>query len=449
LRVDLAEAVRGRDELQRALAAAQQDVSSHQRALAEMAAERTRLEAAAEHSHAERKELSGRIDTTAAERSALLRAHEDASARIAELENDLRSVREQDLAAAERALAAEREARRLSEEAFAAAEARYQEETSELRDRLAVFTHEQTRLAKELEEKDLLLQSAEEDLTAAIDLSSDGSDDDSVLGIDRDYAPESAGSPALDGLAEVEAAVGGDCVLLDDEQVGGAAVVQLAEFGHRVSALAPTAESTDTFKDRAVACAAVNLAAPNAWAMLRHLRNGSGIPPVPLVAYALAASAPRGFWLGSVDFALLPVAQTNLVETLSRMVPNVKRVIAMSTDIDVMSEVRTQLTAARISTAVVLDGRQALDLVPTIRPEAAVLHLSPSCADVFRAIAGLRSAEISRDIPIIFLLDGEAQPREDAFLTAGLRTLSGRGDLVPGGLVDSLASAFDAYRVAA
>jgi len=96
--------------------------------------------------------------------------------------------------------------------------------------------------------------------------------------------------------------------------------------------------------------------------------------------------------------------------------------------------------------AVVLDGRQALDLVPTIRPEAAVLHLSPSCADVFRAIAGLRSAEITRDIPIIFLLDGEAQPREEAFLTAGLKVLSGRGSLAPEGLVDSLASAFEVYR---
>ena len=194
LRVDLAEAVRGRDELQRALAAAQQEVTSHQRALAEMAAERTRLETAAERSHAERKELSGRIDTTAAERGALQRAHDDAKGRVAALENELRTVREQELAAAQSALTAEREARQLSEEAFAAAEARYQEETSELRDRLAVFTHEQTRLAKELEEKDLLLQSAEDDLTAAIDLSVDGSDDDSVLDIDRDYAPESSGA---------------------------------------------------------------------------------------------------------------------------------------------------------------------------------------------------------------------------------------------------------------
>jgi CheY-like chemotaxis protein len=315
-----------------------------------------------------------------------------------------------------------------------------------VRDRLALFTQEQTRLAQELEAKQLLLQSAEEDLTAAIDLSSESTDDDSVLDIDRDCAPEGATSPALEVLAAVDAAAGGDCILLDGEGIGTAAVRQLAEFGHRVSALTPTPEVPDALKDRPVACAAVNLASVNAWTLLRHLRNGSGLPRMPLVAYALTADSPKGFWFGSVDFASLPVAQINLVEMLNRMMPSVKRVIAMSNDIDVMSDVRTQLTAARISTAVVLDGRQALDLVPTVRPEAAVLHLSPSCADVFRAIAGLRSAEITRNIPIIFLLDAEAQPREEAFLTAGLRTLSGRGDLLPDGLVDSLASAFEAYR---
>jgi CheY-like chemotaxis protein len=131
---------------------------------------------------------------------------------------------------------------------------------------------------------------------------------------------------------------------------------------------------------------------------------------------------------------------------LNRLAPKLKRVIAMSNDIDVMSDVRSQLTTAGVSTAVVLDGRQALDLVATIRPEAAVLHLSPTCADVFRAIAGLRSAEITRDIPLVFLLDAEAQPREEAFLTAGVKVLSSRGTLAPDALVDSLASAFELYR---
>lgn len=450
LRVGLAEAVRGRDELQRALGATQQELASHQRALAEMSAERARLSADAERAHAERSALTTHVDTATAERAALQRAHDEAAARIAALENDLRTVREQDLTALDRQLTGERESRRLSEEAFAAAESGYQQEIAELRDRLAAFDQEQSRLAKALEAKDLILQSAEEDLTAAIDLSVEAADEDSVLDIDRDYAPEGVtASTDLEVLTDVDAAAGGDCILLDGEDIAGAAVRQLAEFGHRVSTVTPTPEAADALKQRTVACAALNLAAPNAWAMLRHLRNGSGVSRMPLIAYALAANTPKGFWLGSVDFAVLPVAQLDLVEMLLRLVPTVKRVLAMSNDIDVMSDVRNQLSGARISTAVVLDGRQALDLVPTIRPEAAVLHLSPACADVFRAIAGLRKAEITRDIPIVFLLDAEAQPREEAFLTAGLRMLTGRGDLVPNGLVDSLASAFEAYRVGA
>ena len=394
LRADLAEAVRARNELQHALGAAQQE----------------------------------------------------AAARIGALEADLRTVREQQLAAAVAQLAAEREAHQAAQAAHAAAEARHQAEIVELRQRQAAFEGEQARLAKELEAKDLLLQSAEQGLTAAIDLSAEAADDDSVLDIDRDYAPQAATGAGPEVLAEVDAAAGSDCILLDAEEIGGAAARQLAQFGHRVSTLTPTPEVSQLLKERTVACAAVNLAAPNAWALLRHMRNGSGIPRMPLIAYALVANAPKGFWLGPVDFALLPVAQVDLADLLGRLAPNAKRVLAMSNDIDVMSDVRTQLTRAGISTAVVLDGRQALDLVPTIRPEAAVLHLSPSCADVFRAIAGLRSAEISRDIPILFLLDAEAQPREEAFLTAGLRMLSGRGDLVPDGLVDSLASAFGVYR---
>lgn len=449
LRVDLAEAVRGRDELQRALAGAQQELASHQRALADMAAQRAALAAEAERANAERSELNTHIDAATAARSALQRAHDDAVARATALDVELRSVRDTQLAEAEALLASEREARRLSEEAFTAAESGYQQEIAELRDRLSAFDQEQTRLSKELEARELLLQSAEEDLTSAIDLSVESADEDSVLDIDRDCAPESAAGADLDVLIEVDAAAGGDCILLDGDDTAVAAVRQLAEFGHRVSTLTPTPEVPESLKERSVACAALNLAAPNAWTMLRHLRNGGGYPRMPLVAYALAANAPKGFWLGPVDFAMLPVAQTDLVDILNRMVPNVKRVIAMSNDIDVMSDVRNQLTGARISTAVVLDGRQALDLVPTIRPEAAVLHLSPTCADVFRAIAGLRGADISRDIPIIFLLDGEAQPREEAFLTAGLRMLTGRGDLAPGGLVDSLASAFEVYRTAA
>jgi CheY-like chemotaxis protein/predicted nucleic acid-binding Zn-ribbon protein len=445
LRVDLAETARARDELQRALATAQQESAGQQRALAEMSAERARLEALAEQLGNERKELGGRLDASGQEARAVAEARAAAEGRAAALEAEMRALRENELAAARAALEAESEARRRGEAEAAAASARQAEELAALRDELTATRQTQERLAQQLAEKDLLLQSAEENL-GALELVADADtdDDDTVLAIERDAAPERAPGEDADLITDVEAAVvTGELILLDGDASAALAARKLAEFGHRVSALTPGTEAADGLKQRSIAAAAVNLVAPGAWTTLRHLRNGSGIPRMPLVAYALAESANKGFWLGPVDFAILPVAQLELAPLLNKLVPRVKRVLAMSNDIDVMSDVRTQLTGAGISTAVVLDGRQALDLVPTIRPEAAVLHLSPSCVDVFRAIAGLRAADSARDIPILFLLDEEAQPREEAFLTAGVRMLTGRGALQPEALVDALASAFD------
>ena len=444
LRVDLAEAARARDELQRALATAQQECASHQRGLAEMAAERARLEAATERLSAERSDLGGKLDANSAERRSLSEARDAALARVEALDRELRMVRDEQLAHARTALAAEAEARLAAEARAATASARHGEELAELRDQLAVFTQEQERLSQQLAEKDSLLQSAEQDL-GRLELSAevDSDEDDVMLDIERDAAPERAGGEAPDLLSEVEAAATGELILLDGEASAAAAARRLVEFGHRVSALAPTPDAVSGFTQRSITAAAVNLATPVAWPTLRHLRNGSGIARMPLIAYALAESAPKGFWLGPVDFAILPVSGLALAPLLTRLVPRVKRVIAMSNDIDVMTDVRAQLTAVNVSTAVVLDGRQALDLVPTIRPEAAVLHLSPSCVDVFRAIAGLRTADGARSIPILFLLDAEPQPREEAFLAAGVRMLTGRGALAPEGLVDALASAFD------
>jgi len=57
-------------------------------------------------------------------------------------------------------------------------------------------------------------------------------------------------------------------------------------------------------------------------------------------------------------------------------------------------------------------------------------------------------AEATRDIPLLFLLDQKALDREEAFLSTGIRTLSARGNLVPGGLTNQLVSALDPYRPA-
>lgn len=340
---------------------------------------------------------------------------------------------------------AEIERTRVLAQEAAAAEVRHQEELAGLRARLAAAEEEKARVAASLEEQGRLLESVEAGVSAAMEVSAEAADqeeEDSVLVIERAVAPEGAASDAVtDLVAAVESGVGGEIIVLDDGEVAAAATQYLAKIGRRAGTLPASPTAAAALAARAV-CAALNLAAPDAMALVRNLRGASGGAHLPLAGYVTFAEAGKGFWLGAVDFALLPAGQADLAVRLNRLAPRVRRVIGMSNDIDIMSDVRQQLAAVGISTAVVLDGRQAIDLVPTIRPNAAILHLSPSCTDVFRAIAGLRAADVSREIPLLFLLDAVPQPREAAFLAAGLRTLTTRGELRPEALGEMLAAAF-------
>lgn len=452
VRTRLAQAEGDREALRVELEREQLRGTAHQTSLGEIGEERSRLQATLEKLQTERRDLSARLDASGAEIGELQKTGTQAEKRIHALEEQLSASREELLAEAEKRLAGAAEGHRgeLAELAerhaaeLAAAERALEEARAEFESDLESVCRERDRLTEMLAEKELLLRSAEEGLTTFEVPETEDEADDSLLTIERSEAPQ-VERQADEEVEEIDEEPVTEAMLFEEAEVGASTARALSEYGHRVTAVTAEPQSVGHLQER-FACAAINVSIPSAWSTLRNMRrrDASG-PRVPLLAYALAANAPRGFWLGAVDFAILPAESCNLAEDLNRLVPRVRRVIAMSNDIDVMSDVRTKLTAAKISAAVVLDGRQALDLVSTVRPEAAVLHLSPSCVDVFRAIAGLRSSEITREIPILFLLDDEPQPREEAFLSAGIRMLSARGNLQPDELVDTLATALNPY----
>lgn len=452
VRKDLTNALDEKKTLEEWLAQAEERAAEQTRTTEAVRGECDSLHESIEALTAERAALSGRVDTVNADLEALRQERANAAERIAALEKQLEDTRQELLADAASRIAETERTHQAAEaglrEGHAAEVSALQQQIEELRaefeEQLNSLVEEHEQLSRLLEEKDRLLQSAERGLTA-IDLGeAEDEEEESILGIDRSHAPQHDSDDEEEDLDEE--AVVDEVFLLDQGAIGNDAARQLIEFGHRVTAIAPEPGSIPQLKERPACCAAINLAIPTSWETLRSMRNGSGVPKMPLLAYALAEDAPKGFWLGPVDFIPLPVEKNDLRQLLSSMVPKIKRVLAMSNDIDVMGDVRNALADSGISTAVVLDGRQALDLLPTVRPEAAILHLSPSCTDVFRTIAGLRNAEHSRDIPILFLMDSEVQPREEAFLSGGIRMLSGRGNLVPDGLVDTLASALELYR---
>jgi len=112
--------------------------------------------------------------------------------------------------------------------------------------------------------------------------------------------------------------------------------------------------------------------------------------------------------------------------------------LAVSADIDGMGRLREPLTRAGISTSNVLDGKQALEFASMVQPEAALFHLSPSCAGVARAMTALRAGESMRDMPMAVLLD-KTLAREEAFYAITARELISKGTFVFANLPAELA----------
>ncbi|MFN8624831.1 MAG: hypothetical protein U0587_02425 [Candidatus Binatia bacterium] len=257
---------------------------------------------------------------------------------------------------------------------------------------------------------------------------SDAAPVDDVLTIERSAPLASLADVVPEAIESLPPAVApspagslGELVVLDDEVLANQACAALAAAGFEVSAL-PLAEATvDELARRKLKCVMLNLGAGGpAWRTLRLLRERTATRNVPVLAYAMNGQCPTGFCLGRVDFALWPLESGRLIERLGRLRPKLQRLLMVSADVEGMGALRVPLGRAKISTSIVLDAKQALEFASMVEPDAAVVHLAPTCPSAASAIAGLRANESTRDLPILVLLDeASITNEEDFFVAAG------------------------------
>jgi chromosome segregation ATPase len=215
-----------------------------------------------------------------------------------------------------------------------------------------------------------------------------------------------------------------ELVLLDGGARADEACTTLEGAGFQVSRAAPNDVTVDELARRTVSCAMLNLAAgPSAWRTLRVLRERVGTRDMPILAYVMQPDAPKGFSFGRADFGLWPMEPERMVERLGHLRPKLKRLLAVSADVDGINRLREPLARAGISTSIVLDGKQVVDVAAMVQPDAVVVHLSPDCPAVGRALAGLRAHDATRNLPLLVLLD-KAPAREEMFYASTVRELS-------------------------
>ncbi len=245
--------------------------------------------------------------------------------------------------------------------------------------------------------------------------------DSALETVEPESAPSALSRPAKSGRPL------GELVLVDEGARSDEAYQSLKGAGFEVAVVPPTETSVDELARRKLKCIMLNLGSgPRAWRLLRTLRERVGTRAVPILAYAMPPAVGAGFCFGRADFAVWPIDPPRLIERLGRLRPKLRRVMALTADIDGMGRLRSALSQAKISTSIMLDGKQALEFAAMVEPEAAILHLSPACPSAPRALAGFRAAEATRDLPLLLLLDKVAASAEDAFFAATVRQLLGK-----------------------
>lgn len=227
--------------------------------------------------------------------------------------------------------------------------------------------------------------------------------------------------------------------VLDESDIGDDTAQRLIKFGYAAAKLGSSEDPIAHWAAHRVVCLAVNLALPSAWRAARGLRSLHPERDVPIYGYALARRSDSGFWFGRVDFAVAPFGTGEVAELVKKLVPGAKQVIAIGPDEGLLARARANLINARIGVNVALDRRHALDMVRNVYPQAAVVYPGPHPVDAFRAVAGVRSLPIFRDLPSIYLLDEASAAREEDRLSAGARTTLRLGNLKAEALADLLA----------
>ncbi len=238
-----------------------------------------------------------------------------------------------------------------------------------------------------------------------------------------DAGAEAAETPTVVESSNVGVQAG-ELVLIDAGRRGDEACAALHGAGFEVTRAAVGDATIDELARRKINCVMLNLAAgPAAWRMLRLLRERAGTRDLPVLAYLMQPDAPKGFCFGRADFGIWPMDPERMVERIGHLRARVKRVLAVSADVDGINRLREPLANAGISTSVVLDGKQLLEFAAMVQPDAVVVHLSPDCPAVGRALAGLRADEATRTLPVLVLLD-RTPAREEAFFASTAHELS-------------------------
>jgi chromosome segregation ATPase len=124
--------------------------------------------------------------------------------------------------------------------------------------------------------------------------------------------------------------------------------------------------------------------------------------------FAYCADGAFGFSFGVADFFAPPIDPDGCVTRLLERRGAVQRLLAVSEDVEMTGALREVLSRVKCSTSVAFDVRQAIDLLPMIKPDVVLVDFSLPRGEGLRLVSRMRADPKTRDLPLAILLPAAA-----------------------------------------
>jgi PAS domain S-box-containing protein len=152
------------------------------------------------------------------------------------------------------------------------------------------------------------------------------------------------------------------------------------------------------------------------WSFLRVLKADPELRKIPVIMLTMIDDRTRGYSLGAVDYLTKPVDHEQLHKALSRYhcADEICPVLLVEDDIDTRELIAGTLKKAGWTVSEAGNGKEALDIMPSIQPRLILLDLMMPVMDGFEFLAAMRTNPEWQDIPVIVITakDLTAEDRE-------------------------------------
>jgi signal transduction histidine kinase/CheY-like chemotaxis protein len=220
-------------------------------------------------------------------------------------------------------------------------------------------------------------------------------------------------------------------VVDDDPTVRDLVVRHLERGGFAVVAARSGQEGLRLVRELRPAAVTLDIMMPDldGWTVLAAIKGDPELAGIPVVLMSIVDQKNRGYALGAADYLVKPVDRATLVATLRNICgATAGRVLLVDDDEMVRRSVRQALQPLGWKVTEAENGRVAVDLLASGRPDVIILDLMMPTMDGFEFIHELRGRPDWQDLPVVVITAKDLTQEDRERLNGGVERVIQKSD---------------------